>query len=125
MASIYMERHIKDLGQHPRVLKLLQTSTEETQDREDTLERRIRAHIDIRVDTEYPEAIFGSTEGAIPQPIQEMIRAQVEEDSADISAFDMKQATMPDISCPGPTLFEGVRPSIVLDEGEAQGTFAK
>ena len=63
--------------------------------------------------------------GAIPQPIQEMIRAQVEEDNTDISAFDMKQATMPDMSCPGPALFEGVRPSLVTDEGEAQGTFAK
>ena len=54
-----------------------------------------------------------------------MFRALVEEDNTDISAFDMKQATMPDISCPGPALFEGVRPSLVTDEGEAQGTFAK
>ena len=54
-----------------------------------------------------------------------MIRAQEEEDSADISAFDMKQATMPDTPCKGPSLFEGMRPTIVADEGDAQGTFAK
>ena len=125
MANIYMERHIKDLGQHPHVLKLLQVPTEGRQvDAEDS-EGRLRAHIEARVDAEYPKATFGSPEGAIPQPILEMIRAQEEECSPDIFAFDMKQTTMPDTPCRGPDLFEGMRPSIVTDEGDTRGTFTK
>ena len=50
MANIYMERHIKDLGQRPHVLKLLQVPTEGRQVGADDIEGRIRAHIEARVD---------------------------------------------------------------------------
>ena len=32
---------------------------------------------------------------------------------------------MPDTACRGPSLFEGMRPSIVTDEGDTRGTFTK
>ena len=36
----------------------------------------------------------------------------------------MKQATMPDLPGQGSELFYGVRPSIVVDEGETANTFS-
>ena len=53
-----------------------------------------------------------------------MLRAQ-EEESNDVSAFDMKQSTRPDLSSEGPEFFEGVRPTIVVDEGETRNAFSK
>ena len=50
MANIYMERHIKDLGQRPHVLKLLQVPTEGRQVDAEDIEGRLRAHIEARVD---------------------------------------------------------------------------
>ena len=94
MANIYMQRHIQDLGKRPCVLKLTQAvsvsseSTEYTQD-------QIRAHIEVRVNAEYPEEKFGGAEGAFPQAILAMLEGDSSERS-DTSAFDMKQATMPD-----------------------------
>jgi hypothetical protein len=89
------------------------------------LERQIQEHIRARVEATYPDAEFGSAEGAVPQNLLAMLRAQDEEESKDISAFDMKQATMPDMSPEGSNMFEGVRPTIVVDEGETRDTFSK
>ena len=61
----------------------------------------------------------------MPQAILAMLRAQEEEESKDVSAFDMKQATIPDLSCEGPEFFESVRPTIVLDECETRNTYSK
>ena len=49
MTNIQMLRHIKDLGQRPHALKLLQVHTESGPAAED-VEKRIRAHIEARVD---------------------------------------------------------------------------
>ena len=46
-------------------------------------------------------------------------------DSRDASVFEMKQATMPDTPSAGPHLFQGMRPSIVTDEGDTRSTFPK
>ena len=67
-----MERHVQDLGQRPRVLKLMQASIEEVSG--ECTAAQIRAHIDARVDTAYPDTEFGSTEGAIPQQILAMLQ---------------------------------------------------
>ena len=50
MANIYMERHIKDLGQRPRVLKLL--PYDEASNASDTgdVTERLRGHIEARID---------------------------------------------------------------------------
>ena len=85
---------------------------------------QIRAHIDARVDVEYPEAEFGSAEGSIPQQILAMLHTE-EQDCPGTSGFEMKQATMPDTPCPGPNLFQGVRPTLVTDEGETRDTFSR
>ena len=44
--------------------------------------------------------------------------------TSDSSAFELKQATMPDVSSKGSQLFFGVRPSIVVDEAATAGTFS-
>ena len=122
MAHIYMQRHLQDLGKRPRVLKLMQSeyapsdSTECSQD-------QIRAHIEARVNAEYPDKEFGGVEGAVPQAIRAMI--QCDSEVNDASAFEMKQATMPDTPNAGPQLFQGLRPTIVTDEGDTHGTFSK
>ena len=85
---------------------------------------QIRVRIDARVDAEHPDTEFGSTEGAIPQQILAMLEAQ-EDVCIPESAFEMKQATMPDIACQGCKLFEGVRPTVVTAEGETANTFSK
>ena len=48
----------------------------------------------------------------------------VAHDQRESSAFEMKQATMPDLPGKGAQLFYGVRPSIVVDEGETANTFS-
>ena len=62
-------------------------STESSQD-------QIRAHIEARINAEYPDEEFGGVEGAVPQAICAMI--QGDEEVNDASAFEMKQAAMPD-----------------------------
>ena len=42
-----------------------------------------------------------------------------------MSAFEMKQATMPYTPNADPQLFQGLRPTIVTDEGDTHGTFSK
>ena len=46
-------------------------------------------------------------------------------DGKDVTAFEMKQATMPDTPNTGSHLFQGVRPTIVTDEGVTRDTFSK
>ena len=58
--------------------------------------------------------------------IAAMLEAQEEnckDDPKGVSGFDMKQSTMPDVSMDTPRLFEGVRPTLVTDEGETMNTF--
>ena len=130
MANIYMERHVHDLGGRPRVLKLLKTTVENRPDAwsTDTTLARVREHVEARVDAEYPPAEFGSEDGAVPLQIREMLEAgdaDARDQSADQSAFEMKQSTMPDMPAEGADLFQGVRPALVVDEGEARGTFSR
>ena len=55
MANIYMERHIKDLGQRPRVLKLLPYDETLSEIGNGDIAARLRAHIETRVDTGTPK----------------------------------------------------------------------
>ena len=51
MANIYIERHIADLSTRPHVLKLLADRPGAS------LKERFKAHIDRRVDAEYPRTL--------------------------------------------------------------------
>ena len=95
MANIYMERHIQDLGKRPHVLKLAQTSIAPSTDVQDCTLGQIRAHIEARVNAEYPAADFGGAEGAVPQAILAVLEAD-SFGGKDEACFEMKQATMPD-----------------------------
>ena len=122
MAHIYMQRHLQDLGKRPRVLKLMQSEYAPSDSTECPLDQ-IRAHIEARISKEYPDKEFGGAEGAVPQAIWAMI--QGDEEVNDVSAFEMKQATMPDTPNAGSQLCQGQRPTIVTDEGDTFGTFSK
>ena len=126
MANLYMERHVQDLGRRFRVLKLMQVTPEHTEEGAErpSMTKQIRNHIEARVDREYPAAVFGSEAGAIPPQIQEMLEAgDAQPDSS--TGFDMKQATMPDMATSGSDIFQGVRPTLVVDEGATHGSFSK
>ena len=125
MANIYMERHIQDLGKRFGVLKLVQTHATPSKHGEECTREQMQAHIDARVGAEYPETEHGGIEGEIPHAIREMLDADAPA-QGDTSAFEMKQATMPDMPDVDATnLFQGVRPTMVTDEGDAHNTFSK
>ena len=124
MANIYMERHIQDLGRRPGVLKLVQVAAQPGSERPECTREQIRAHIQARVSAEYPEEKFGGDDGAVPEGILAILEADGAEGSKE-SAFEMKQATMPDTPNVGSHLFQGMRPTIVTDEGDTHGTFSK
>ena len=69
----------------------------------------------------YPEGILKMSRGVVPTPVQ---KTGVAHEHREPSAFEMKQATMPDLPGKGAELFYGVRPSIVVDEGETANTFS-
>ena len=77
MANIYMERHVQDLGQRHRVLKLLKSTADDSCGASSAASTisRLRRHIEARVDAEYPKEEFGSEDGAIPRQICEMLDA--------------------------------------------------
>ena len=69
MANLYMERHVQDLGRRFRVLKLMQVPPETTEEGAErpSMSKQIRNHIEAKVNREYPVAVFGTEDGAIPQ----------------------------------------------------------
>ena len=118
MANIYIGRHIQDLGRRSHVLKLCASPPA------GTLHDQFRAHIESRVNEEYPEDTFGEEHGAVPEKIQKLAEKQSEADSKEPSAFEMKQATMPDTpTAEAHLLFSGQRPTIVVDEAATSNTF--
>ena len=126
MANLYMERHVQDLGRRFRVLKLMKYCADgqggETE--RPSMAMQIKNHIETRVNQEYPDAEFGGDAGAIPQYIQEMLEAGDTSSTAE-TGFDMKQATMPDMATSGTDILQGLRPTLVVDEGSTHGTFSK
>ena len=130
MAKLYMDSHIQDLGRRGKVLKLTKVDIADDADKNavnessQSLRKRLVNHIETRVSREYPDEEFGNEDGAIPSQILEMLEA--EDTNADQeSAFEMKQATMPDMATSGENVFQGVRPTLVVDEGETRGTFSE
>ena len=85
---------------------------------------QIKNHIEARVNQEYPDAEFGGHAGAIPQHIQDMLEAGDTSATAE-TGFDMKQATMPDMATSGADIFQGIRPTLVVEESSTHGTFSK
>ena len=117
MANIYIQRHIQDLGARPHVLKLQARPNSD-------VAARFKEHIENRVNAHYPESHFGSEEGAVPQLLRDAIAEQQKsKTSSGEPGFDMKQATMPDTPVVGASLFNSIRPSIVVGEGAATNTF--
>ena len=118
MANIYIRRHIADLSTRPHVLKLRADMPGAS------LQERFKAHIDSRVDAEYPPEHFDTAAGAVPEAISRSVSDV--RPANDPSAFDMKQSTMPDApATQAADVFNGVRPSIVVDEGIAANTFSQ
>ena len=137
MANLYIENHMEELLKKNSVLRLL--SARGGQVRED-----LKNHIEIRVNAEYPAAMHGGNEGAVPAKLQRILEEAskpVQNSHAVLasskpvlssshtlgaSLFDQKQATGHDIA---PTnvadLFTGVRPSIVVGEATTKGAVAE
>ena len=82
MTNILMERHIQDLGNRPRVLKLVQVSASPRVGAPETTREQLRAHIEARVDAAYPETEFGGADGAALQLILEMLEGDNAESPA-------------------------------------------
>ena len=59
MANISMERHVQDLGKRPPVLQLVQTSVAPSPDARVCAKELLRAHIEERINAEYPASEFG------------------------------------------------------------------
>ena len=127
MAQIYMERHVHDLGRRFPVLKLMKvTEGDVTPGGRQTVSEQMNAHIEARVSREWPDSHFGGEKGGVPKDIQDMLDAGANEAiAADETGFDMKQATMPDMATSSDNLFEGVRPTLVLDEATTREAFSK
>ena len=77
------------------------------------------------MDEVYPPGEFGGTDGAVPPQIRFLAHGLGPERSAEASTCEMKQSTMPDTPNEGADLFHGVRPTIVVDEAAAAGTFSQ
>ena len=130
MAKVYMDSYIQDLGRRGKVLKLTKVDGADDADKNvvnessQSLRTRLAKHIEDRVDQEYPAEKFGNEDGAIPNQILEMLEAG-DTNADQETAFEMKQATMPDMATSGDNVFQGVRPTLVVDEGETRGTFSE
>ena len=112
MAYLYIKHHMSDLGGRPGVLSLHAIQ------KKATVTESLQAHVDARVSLHYPSATFNS-EGAVPETIATMVQEQAAVSlakTAEKSGFEMKQPTMPDAPCAPESLFENVRPVLVVQE---------
>ena len=119
MAKIYIDRHVHDLGNRGHILKLHPRVPE------GTVRERLHNHIDLRVDEIYPSSEFDVPCGAVPEKIRLASVSGAPDRSCQESLYEMKQSTMPDTPNDELNVFHGVRPTIVLDEGEASNTFSQ
>ena len=120
LAEIYIDRKVQDLANRPGVLQI------HTFQKCATVAESLKAHVAQRVDALYPPALHGSGQGALLPGLEEVVKQQRNADNPRTAetAFDDKQSTSHDASRTTKSLFENVRPSLVADEGDAQGTFA-
>ena len=58
----------------------------------------LQAHVNQRVNTLYPKEVYTDDAGAIPPALRTMVSSQAtcDESRTSESAYEMKQATMPD-----------------------------
>ena len=119
LAYIYIERKIADLADRPGVLAI------HTLENCVNVAESLKSHAAKRIEKYYPASRHGGDAGALLPGLRELLEKQNQETvSGPDSCFDQKQATGHDVSRSAQDLFEGVRPSLVLDEGETQDTFA-
>ena len=117
VAKIYIDCHVRDLASRPGVLHIHNIQ------REETVQQSLHAHIVKRVDSLYPEAIYGNGDGGILPEIRAMVQEQQSRgsDGHAETGFEMKQSTMPDQSMQIDQTFANVRPALVVSEGETDG----
>ena len=79
------------------------------------------------MDEAYPSAEFGTPEGAVPEAIKRTLaHGHCSDTSKEPTAFDMKQSAMPDTpTTEEARVFEGLRPTFVVDEGATSNTFSQ
>ena len=119
LAYIYIERKIADLADRPGVLAI------HTLENCVNVAESLKSHAAKRIEKYYPASRHGGDAGALLPGLRELLEKQNQDTvSGPDSCFDQKQATGHDVSRSAQDLFEGVRPSLVLDEGETQDTFA-
>ena len=120
LAAIYIDRKVQDLANRPGVLEI------HSFQKCASVSESLKAHVSQRVDSLYPPALHGSEQGALLPGLEKVVEQQRAAENSRVaeSAFDFKQSTGHDAPRNAKRLFENVRPSVVVDEGDAQGTFA-
>ena len=118
-AQIYIDRKIADLGTRPGVLAI--HAVEGCR----SVAESLKAHAMRRIDRDYPEKDHGGETGALLPGLQQLLQEEAKRSKSDRqeSAFDMKQSTTHDASNSSKHIFDGMRPSIVVDEAETRDTF--
>ena len=115
---MYIDRKQKDLAGRPGVLEI--HTIHKCQDAIQSL----RAHVSKRVDASYPPATHGTEKGGLLPGLADLLKTddQLTENPTNESGFEFKQSTMHDNARSLETLFDGVRPSLVVAERETAGT---
>jgi len=116
VACIYIERHLEDLKGKPGALKI------HAKMRKSTMSKSLQAHVDLRLEEHYPAKTYAMPAGALIPEVVQMVSEQVARNATATreTAFDMKQATMPDASSSAEHIFLGARPLTVLSEATTE-----
>ena len=120
LAFLYIDNHVQDMGERPGVLKL------HSLHRCSTIKGSIRAHVQQRMATLYPDEQFGTAEGSLLPGMVKSVHEQKASDKPNMTdtVFLGKPATMDDVPHPDAAgLFRGVRPSIISADGSAENVF--
>ena len=87
----------------------------------------LRAHVNQRVNTLYPREVYTDDAGAIPPALRTMVSSQApcDQTRTSESAYEMKQATMPDAADEASEVFKYARPTLVVNEATTQDALEK
>ena len=120
LAEIYIDRKVQDLKDRPGVLKI------HAFQKCSSISESLKQHAADRIKTCYPNPEHESAEGAVLPGLDEVVASQTTENvsKSNESLFDFKQSTMHDSTRSAETIFEHVRPSVVVDEGQSADAFA-
>jgi len=116
VAKIYISCHMQALQDRPGIRLIHQREGRAT------MQASLEAHAERRIQQFYPRDKYPDTEGAVIPELQAMVAAQQEFDASHTaeSAFEDKQATMPDVTEKAEDCFRCSRPTCVLGEGTTE-----